>query len=312
MLDYIRKQYNLSFMALVSKAHTIHKENFNPQNIQISKLCSIKTGLCPEDCSYCSQSIHHKESELKSEPLMDVGKIIEKAKKAKSEGATRFCMGAAWRSPPSKAHFARIIDACKQVKSLGLETCMTLGMLSDEQCQDLKKAGLDYYNHNIDTSPEYYSNITKTRTFDDRLKTLNSVANAGLKTCSGGILGLGESREDRISFLNQLSLLKNPPESIPLNRLVPMKGTPLERSPEIDEIEFIRTVAVTRIVFPKSVIRLAAGRESMSHSMQAFCFYCGANSIFTGDELLTAPNCGESLDKILFNKLDLNKNETEA
>lgn len=302
---YISELFETDFLQLLSKANKVHQENFTLGEIQVSKLCNIKTGACPEDCSYCSQSVRHKETNLPAEPLMDLEQILLNAEKAKADGASRFCMGAAWRNPPSKAQFNRILEACRQVKAKGLETCMTLGMLTEAQCKQLKEAGLDYYNHNLDTSPEFYPKVITTRTYDDRLATLRAVANAGLKTCCGGIMGLGESRSDRVSFLDQLSKLTEAPTSIPLNQLVPMKGTPLESAPAIDEIEFIRTVAVTRIMFPNSVIRLAAGRESMSDSMQALCFFAGANSIFTGDKLLTTKNCGSNQDQQLFKKLNL-------
>lgn len=297
--------YNTPFLELLSQAHLIHAENNIVGAIEICKLCSIKTGTCPEDCSYCSQSVHHKDVKIRNEPLMNLENIIENAKKAKADGAKRFCMGAAWRTPPSKAQFSKVLEACASVKKLGLETCMTLGMLNEEQCTALKDAGLDYYNHNLDTSPEFYDKVITTRTYEDRINTLAAVANAGLKTCCGGIMGLGETREDRISFLSALANLETTPTSIPLNQLVPMQGTPLANTPTIDPIEFVRTVATTRILFPNSFIRLAAGRESMSDTMQALCFFAGANSIFTGDQLLTAPNCGKNADQALFEKLDL-------
>lgn len=301
----IAEQFSLPFLPLLAKANSVHAQNFPVGAIQVSKLCSIKTGACPEDCSYCSQSVHHKDTQLKREPLMDTEEIIKNAQKAKADGASRFCMGAAWRSPPSNAQFNKVLTACKAVKELGLETCMTLGMLSPEQAKALKAAGLDYYNHNLDTSPEFYKEIITTRTYEDRLHTLNAIADAGLKTCCGGIMGLGESREDRISFLYELTKLKQKPGSIPLNQLVPMQGTPFADAKSIDSIEFIRTVAITRIIFPDSFVRLAAGRESMSDTMQALCFFAGANSIFTGEALLTAPNCGSSADQKLFEKLNL-------
>lgn len=310
--QHIAGIYSTPLLQLLSQAHNVHAENFPVGAVEICKLCSIKTGTCPEDCGYCSQSVHHKDAKIKNEPLMDIENILENAKKAKAEGAKRFCMGAAWRTPPSNAQFQKVLAACKEVKELGLETCMTLGMLNDEQCQDLKAAGLDYYNHNLDTSPEFYNKVITTRTYEDRLNTLASVAKAGLKTCCGGIMGLGESREDRISFLAALGNLTTPPTSIPLNQLVPMQGTPLGNNPIIDPIEFVRTVATTRILFPKSFIRLAAGRESMSDTMQTLCFFAGANSIFTGDQLLTAPNCGKSADQLLFEKLDLYPHEDKA
>lgn len=301
----ISKLFEIPLMDLLFQAHQIHRENHNPNKVQISTLCSIKTGACPEDCKYCSQSAHYK-TDLKKEPLMELEQILEEAKNAKQAGAERFCMGAAWK----KLHEKDTEKACEivsEVKKLGLETCMTLGMLSKNQAIKLKEAGLDYYNHNLDTSREYYSKIITTRTYDDRLETLANVAEAGLNVCSGGILGLGETREDRIMLLLELASLNPQPQSVPINSLVPIKGTPLGNTPKIDNFEFIKNIAIARILMPKSTIRLSAGRESMSEEMQAICFFAGANSCFYGDKLLTTENPQEETDIKLFNKLGINQ-----
>lgn len=308
----IAKYFDQPFFELLHQAHTIHRQHFDPQTIQTCNLLSIKTGACPEDCGYCAQSVHHKEVDIDRTPLMDVDKVRAAAQKAKDNGATRFCMGAAWRTPPTKTQFNKVRDLCKEVKDMGMETCMTLGMLDTSQAQALKEAGLDYYNHNLDTSPEHYDNIITTRSYQDRLDTLQAVADAGLKTCCGGIMGLGESRQDRVSFLHQLCLLPAPPSSIPINQLVPIQGTPLVNAPAIEPLEFVRTIAVTRVLFPKSFVRLAAGREHMPDTMQALCYYAGANSIFVGDKLLTTENNKPSKDMQLFQALGLKPMSQEA
>ncbi|ALH96255.1 biotin synthase BioB [Acinetobacter equi] len=301
--EEITNLYNLPFLDLVFEAQRIHRENFPANTIQVSTLLSIKTGKCPEDCKYCSQSVHY-DSKLEAEKRIAISKVIEEAKLALAQGSSRFCMGAAWRNPHER-DMPYVLEMVKEVKALGLETCMTLGMLNQSQAERLKDAGLDYYNHNLDTSREYYSHIISTRTFDDRLDTLEHVRNAGMKICSGGILGLGETQNDRIGLLYELATLAIHPESVPINMLVPIEGTPLENIEKLDVIEWIRTIAVARIIMPKSYIRLSAGRESLSDSDQALAFMAGANSFFSGEKLLTTPNIGEGKDKILLRKLDL-------
>lgn len=302
-LEQIESLYTKPLNDLLFEAHSVHRLNFNPNEIQLSKLLSIKTGACPEDCSYCSQSGHHNTG-LAKEKLFDVEAVLEKARQAKAQGAERFCMGAAWRSPPQKA-MPQLKQMIEQVKALGLETCMTLGMLNEEQAGELKQAGLDYYNHNIDTSPEHYPKVISTRTFQDRLDTIEQVRKAGIKVCCGGIVGLGESLQDRVSFLHQLANMTPPPESVPINRLIRSQGTPLEQAEEIDGLEIVRTIATARIIMPKSRIRLTAGRTSMSDELQAMCFFAGANSIFIGDVLLTEPNPKQQRDNQLFKALGL-------
>lgn len=295
------------FNELLFKSHTIHRQNFDPNAVQISTLLSIKTGACPEDCSYCSQSGHHNTG-LKKEKLMDVDSIMENARQAKKGGATRYCMGAAWRRIP-KGQLPKVIEILKQVKALGMETCMTLGMLDADEADALAEAGLDYYNHNLDTSPEYYKKIITTRCYQDRLDTLENVRRSGMKVCCGGILGLGESREDRVALLCQLANLPEHPQSVPINQLVRIKGTPLENEAPIDNIEFIRSIAVARIMMPKAMVRLSAGREAMSDEMQALCFFAGANSIFYGEKLLTTANPETHRDLQLFDQLGLKRME---
>ena len=295
--------YNLPFNDLLFKAQSIHRQNFNPNEIQMSQLISIKTGGCPEDCGYCSQSTHHN-SGLKATKIIDVKQVIIAAKKAKSAGATRYCMGAAWREPKER-HMDDLCAMIKGVKNLGMESCMTLGMLSDNHMGRLKNAGLDYYNHNIDTSKRYYEKIITTRQFSDRLDTLTRVRNAGIKVCSGGIIGMGEQIMDRVEMLLTLATLEQHPESVPVNMLIPIKGTPLAEVKKIEPIDFIRTIALARILMPKSHLRLSAGRIKMSDEMQALCFFAGANSIFIGDRLLTANNPEEDKDSKLFDKLGI-------
>ncbi|CAM4338723.1 biotin synthase BioB [Acinetobacter pragensis] len=302
-LDEIQALYEQPFLDLVFEAQRVHRENFIANAIQVSTLLSIKTGKCPEDCKYCSQSAHY-DSNLEAEKRIAVDKVISEAKEAIESGSSRFCMGAAWRNP-NERDMPYVLEMVREVKALGLETCMTLGMLNQSQAERLKDAGLDYYNHNLDTSREYYSHIISTRTFDDRLNTLEYVRGAGMKVCSGGIVGLGENRNDRIGLLQELATLPIHPESVPINMLVPIEGTPLADVEKLDVTEWIRTIAVARIIMPKSYIRLSAGRESLSDSDQALAFMAGANSLFSGEKLLTTPNAGEGKDKQLFNKLGL-------
>lgn len=271
----------------------------------MARLLSIKTGGCAEDCGYCSQSAHHASGTgLKASKLMEVERVLSEARKAKAQGATRYCMGAAWRSPKNR-DMASVVAMVEGVKAMGMETCMTLGMLSDDDVVKLKDAGLDYYNHNIDTSERFYSSIIKTRTFADRLDTLARVREAGIKVCSGGIVGLGETIEDRIDMLITLANLPEHPESVPINMLIAIAGTPLENEKKVDPIAFVRIIALARIMMPTSYVRLSAGRTEMSDEMQAMCFFAGANSIFCGDTLLTADNPGEDKDQVLFRKLGL-------
>ncbi|MEM8935065.1 MAG: biotin synthase BioB [Pseudomonadota bacterium] len=289
------------FSELMFRAQTVHRRHFNPSEVQASRLLSIKTGGCPEDCGYCSQSAKFKTG-LKASKLMDHEAVMAQARQAKAEGASRFCMGAAWRAPKDRD----IPDLCamaRDVKALGLETCMTLGMLTGQQADALAEAGLDYYNHNIDTSPEYYDKVVSTRTFEDRIETLSRVRDAGMKVCCGGIVGMGERPEDRVGFLLALANMAPPPESVPINSLMPIDGTPLGQSEPVSAIEFARLIAVARIVMPTSYVRLSAGREHMSDEAQALCFLAGANSIFVGDELLTTENPGTHKDAALFKQL---------
>ncbi|CAM4284868.1 biotin synthase [Acinetobacter dispersus] len=299
----IHAVYEQPLLDLLFQAQQLHRQYFAANTIQVSTLLSIKTGKCPEDCKYCSQSAHY-DSKLEAEKRIAVEKVIQEAQKSKASGASRFCMGAAWRNPHER-DMPYVLDMVREVKALGLETCMTLGMLNASQAERLKDAGLDYYNHNLDTSREYYSHIISTRTFDDRLDTLDHVRQAGLKVCSGGIVGLGESREDRIGLLHELATLPLHPESVPINMLVPIEGTPLAQVEKLDVIEWIRTIAVARLIMPKSYIRLSAGREALTDSDQALAFMAGANSIFSGEKLLTTANAGENRDQALFQKLGL-------
>ncbi|MCU4390756.1 biotin synthase BioB [Acinetobacter courvalinii] len=301
--DEIQALYDQPFLDLVFEAQSVHRQHFQANSIQVSTLLSIKTGKCPEDCKYCSQSAHY-DSKLEAEKRIAVDKVIREAQSAKESGSSRFCMGAAWRNPHER-DMPYVLEMVREVKALGLETCMTLGMLNQSQAERLKDAGLDYYNHNLDTSREYYSHIISTRTFDDRLDTLDHVRQAGMKVCSGGIVGLGESRNDRIGLLHELATMPVHPESVPINMLVPIEGTPLADVEKLDVTEWIRTIAVARIIMPQSYIRLSAGRESLSDSDQALAFMAGANSLFSGDKLLTTPNAGEGKDQILFAKLGL-------
>ena len=299
----IEALFDMPFNDLLFKAHTVHREHHDPNAVQISTLLSIKTGACPEDCKYCSQSGHYNTG-LDKEKLLEIERVVQEAQAAKEKGASRFCMGAAWRSPREK-DMPYVLEMVKQVKSLGMETCMTLGMLEKDQAEALAEAGLDYYNHNLDTSPEYYNSIITTRTYQDRLDTLSHVRETGMKLCCGGILGMGESRTDRAGLLMQLANLPEHPESVPINMLVKIKGTPLENTDDIDPFEFVRTIAVARIIMPKSFVRLSAGREEMNEQMQAMTFFAGANSIFYGEKLLTTSNPEASKDMQLFNRLGI-------
>ena len=299
----VQEIYNLPFNDLLFRAHTVHRANFDPNTVQLSRLLSIKTGGCPEDCGYCSQSAHYPTG-LKASKLMEVERVIAEARQAKQGGATRYCLGAAWRSPKER-DLDTVIAMVKGVKALGLETCVTLGMLSPSQADSLAEAGLDYYNHNIDTSERFYEEIITTRSFADRLETLGHVREAGIKVCSGGILGMGETAEDRVDMLVTLANLPVPPESVPINMLIPMPGTKLADVPPVDPIEFIRIIALARILMPKSHVRLTAGRTRMTDEMQALCFFAGANSIFVGDTLLTAANPGDDRDSRLLSRLGL-------
>lgn len=296
--------FSMPFFDLLFQAQQTHRQHFDPQQVQVSTLLSIKTGACPEDCKYCAQSARYKTG-LETERLMEVQQVLESAKKAKQAGSTRFCMGAAWRNPKER-DMPYLEMMVKEVKSLGMETCMTLGMIDNSQAQRLAEAGLDYYNHNLDTSPEYYGNIITTRTYQDRLDTLGNVRNAGIKVCSGGILGLGEKVSDRAALLVQLANLPKPPESVPINMLMKVEGTPMADNEDVDAFDFIRTIAVARIMMPTSYVRLSAGREYMNEQTQALCFMAGANSVFYGCKLLTTPNPDENKDLALFRKLDIN------
>jgi biotin synthase len=306
----VQALFNEPFNDLLFKAQTVHRQYFDPNTVQVSTLLSIKTGACPEDCKYCPQSNRY-DTGLKNEKLMEVEKVIAAAREAKASGATRFCMGAAWRSP-KKRDMPYITAMVKGVKELGMESCMTLGMLTSGQAAELSQVGLDYYNHNLDTSPEYYGEIITTRTYSDRLDTLANVRDAGIKVCSGGIVGMGESMKDRIGLLMQLANLPQHPESVPINRLIRVEGTPLANEAEIDSFDFIRTIAVARILMPESYVRLSAGRESMNDEMHSLAFFAGANSIFGGDRLLTTANPEMDKDWRLFQRLAINTESIEA
>jgi biotin synthase len=304
--DEILELFSLPFNDLIFQAASTHRNNHESNKVQISTLLSIKTGSCPEDCKYCPQSAHYN-TKLKAEPFIDIQKVVEAAKKAKEAGASRFCMGAAWRNLNDR-DLDKVCEMVSEVKDLGLQTCVTLGMIKEDQSKKLKDAGLDYYNHNIDSSPEYYKKIITTRKFEDRIETLNNVRKAGLNVCSGGIVGMGEEREDRAGMLMALANLPSHPNSVPINMLVKVKGTPLENVGNIDQFEFIRTIAIARIMMPKSVVRLSAGREEMNDQTQALCFLAGANSIFYGEKLLTTQNPESLKDKKLFSQLGLSMN----
>ena len=298
-LDEFRAVYGLPLPELISRAADVHKLHRNYADIQRCELLSIKTGGCPEDCKYCSQSAHY-DSPVDRQPLLSVEEVRERAEAAKERGASRFCMGAAWRSPKDGPEFDRVLDMVKVVRNLGMEACVTLGMLSDSQAERLKEAGLTAYNHNLDTSRRHYPEVITTRTYDDRLNTLRAVSKAGISVCSGGILGMGETEDDRLMMLCELAQLETPPESVPINCLMPQAGTPLAMAPKVDSLEIVRLIATARIAFPKSRVRLSAGRDRMSRELQVLCFLAGADSVFFGEKLLTAPNPHECQDEELF------------
>ena len=299
----IEALFALPFNDLLFKAQQVHREHFDPNAVQRSTLLSIKTGGCSEDCGYCSQSARY-DTGLERERLMPIDEVLDNARAAKAKGASRFCMGAAWRGPKDK-DLAPVLDMVREVKALGLETCVTLGMLDDGQAEQLKDAGLDYYNHNVDTAPEFYGQVITTHTLQDRLDTINRVRGAGINVCSGGIVGLGESRKSRAALIAQLANMNPPPESVPINNLVRIEGTPLGENEAVDPIEFVRTIAAARITMPTSYVRLSAGRQQMSDEMQALCFLAGANSMFYGDRLLTTDNPESDRDEALLAKLGL-------
>lgn len=301
--EEVRSLFALPFPELIFRAAQIHRENFDPSEVQISTLLSIKTGGCPEDCAYCPQSAKF-ETGVKAEKLMDLETVLAEARVAKAGGASRFCMGAAWRSPKDR-DLDKVCDMVEGVKALGMETCVTLGMLTGEQARQLKTCGLDYYNHNLDTSPEFYGEIITTRAYQDRLDTLEHVRAAGINVCCGGIVGMGEKLEDRVGMIATLASLATHPESVPINMLVRVEGTPLADTGMLDALDFVRTIAVARITMPSSMVRLSAGREDMSEETQALCFLAGANSIFYGPKLLTTPNPGRDRDMALLDKLGL-------
>ena len=307
--DEVFALLSLPFNELLHRAHLIHRRFHDPARVQISTLLSVKTGACPEDCAYCPQSAHY-DTGVGRERLMPLDEVIAAAKRAKREGAERFCMGAAWRGPSDK-NLEHVTEMVREVKALGLETCVTLGMLDARQAQRLKTAGLDYYNHNLDTSPEFYGSVITTRVYQNRLDTLHCVRRAGIKVCAGGILGMGESRNDRAGLLEQLANQPEHPESVPINLLVRVEGTPFQDLPDFDPIEFVRTIAAARVLMPRSTVRLSAGREDMSDEMQALCFFAGANSIFYGEKLLTTPNASARRDRKLFARLGVSAGMNE-
>ena len=306
-VEEIESLLALPFNDLLYQAHTIHRQHFDHNQVQVSTLLSIKTGACPEDCGYCSQSAKY-DTGLERERLMPLDEVISNAKQARQKGATRFCMGAAWRNPTDK-NLEKVVEMVSAVRDLGMETCVTLGMLNQQQAERLKQAGLDYYNHNLDTSPEFYGNVITTRTYQDRLDTISHVRDVGINVCSGGILGMGESRRDRASMLCELANMEKHPESVPINMLVRIEGTPMFGNEEMDHLEFIRTIAVARILMPESYVRLSAGRTEMVDETQALCFFAGANSIFYGDQLLTTDNPETDKDQLLFKRLGINTEE---
>ncbi|HFD13304.1 MAG TPA: biotin synthase BioB [Crenotrichaceae bacterium] len=308
-LAEIEALFALPFNDLLFKAHTIHRQHFDVNQVQISTLLSIKTGGCSEDCGYCPQSARY-DTDLKAEKLMSVGDVVQAAQQAKQQGASRFCMGAAWREPNDR-DMTQIVNMVEGVKSLGMETCMTLGMLTDQQTSQLKQAGLDYYNHNLDSSEEFYAQVISTRTYQDRLDTLQRVRDAGMNVCSGGILGMGENVRDRAGLLQTLANLPKHPESVPINLLVQVEGTPLAESKQLDPLDFVRTLAVARILMPESRVRLSAGRTDMSDEMQALCFFAGANSVFYGEKLLTTDNPEANQDLQLFDRLGIRTGTVE-
>ena len=301
--EQINTLFELPFNDLLYRAQSVHRLHFNPNEVQLSTLINIKTGGCSEDCAYCPQSARYNTN-VETEPLLDIAGVVESAKQAKAQGASRFCMGAAWRSPKEK-DFKQVLEMVREVKALGLETCATLGMVNEDQAQRLQASGLDFYNHNLDTSEEYYGEIITTRTYQDRLDTLENVRKAEMSVCCGGIVGLGEARSDRVGLLATLSTMAVHPESVPINLLVQVEGTPLVKTEALDAFEFVRTIAVARILMPKSYVRLSAGRSEMTESLQALCFHAGANSIFYGEKLLTTENPEHNEDLALFKRLGL-------
>lgn len=303
----VQELFSMPFMDLMFKAQTVHRQYHAANQVQVSTLCSIKTGACPEDCKYCPQSAHYN-TDLETERLMKVQAVLQEAADAKAKGATRFCMGAAWKSPRAK-DMPYVLEMIKGVKEMGLEACMTLGTVDEEQAASLAEAGLDYYNHNLDTSPEFYGQIITTRTYQERLDTLSNVRTAGMKVCAGGIMGLGENERDRIGLLMTLANLDEHPESVPMNMLVKVEGTPLENVDDLEPFDFIRSIAVARIMMPASAVRLSAGRTNMNEQMQAMCFMAGANSIFYGEKLLTTDNPEANSDMMLFKKLGINSQQ---
>ena len=308
-LDEIRGLFALPFNDLVFRAQGVHREHFDPNQVQVSTLLSIKTGACSEDCGYCSQSAKY-DTGLEREKLLPLDEVVTAAQAAKDKGANRFCMGAAWRNPTDR-NLDKVIEMIQAVRDLGMQTCVTLGMLTDSQARRLRDAGLDYYNHNLDTSPEFYGNVITTRTFQDRLDTLQHVRDAGINVCSGGILGMGESSTDRARMLQELVNLPEHPQSVPINMLVQVEGTPLFGAEQLDPLEFVRSIAVARILMPKSYVRLSAGRTEMSDELQALCFLAGANSIFYGERLLTTDNPAADHDRELFERLGLRMEQAE-
>ena len=309
-LDNVEQLLEMPLLDLVFAAAAVHREHHDPGRVQCSQLLSIKTGGCPEDCGYCSQSAHHK-TPVAREPLLDTASVLAEAATAKANGADRFCMGAAWRQAKSGEEFERVLEMVRGVKELGLEACATLGMVDEQQAKQLEQAGLDYYNHNLDTGRSHYSEVITTRTYDDRLETVDNVRKAGMKVCCGGILGLGEEQKGRAELLHELANLNPPPESVPINTLVQVEGTPFAKADPVEWTDLVRAVAAARILMPKSVVRLSAGRTEMDESAQAMCFLAGANSMFVGDELLTTPNPSPSSDASLLQKLGLNAVSTD-
>src|SRR5262245_52167650 len=303
-LEELKATYDLPLPELIFRAAQVHRAHHDPADIQRCALLSIKTGGCPEDCGYCSQSARYSTS-VEATPLLSLEEVKERAVRAKQLGATRFCMGAAWRGPRDGPSFERVLDMVRAVRELGMEACVTLGMLSEEQARRLREAGLTAYNHNLDTSRRHYPNVVTTRTYDDRLRTIRTVQDAGISVCCGGILGMGETEEDRLALLAELAALEPPPESIPINCLVPIRGTPLQDAAPVDALQLVRLVATTRLAFPKARVRLSAGRDRMGRELQLLCFLAGANSIFFGEKLLTAPNPSASADAELFRALGL-------
>jgi len=309
-LEEVLELYALPFNDLLYRAHQILRAWHDPNRVQVCTLLSIKTGACPEDCAYCPQSGHY-DTDIEPERLLSLEEVEQTAAAARAGGASRFCMGAAWRNPTDR-HLDHVVEMIRVVREAGLETCMTLGMLTQAQAQRLRTAGLDYYNHNLDTSPEFYGSIITTRTYQDRLDTLEHVREAGIRVCCGGIIGMGESREDRAGLLQQLACLPRHPESVPINMLIRIKGTPLYDAEKLDPFEFVRTLAVARIMMPKSFVRLSAGRDDMNEQTQALCFFAGANSVFYGDTLLTAGNPAPEKDRLLFSRLGIEADRLTA